>query len=576
MPRPALHRSLFVAALLIAPSCVTSSDPVRTSIVTSLAAPRGLLDRASQLELRVLEGELSCDEATGTLSDEDAARELLKRNLSSSGCAPDVRFCGDVSVPTSAAVRVFEAKAVDGGGRVLAVGCTSAAVDDPTISIAITMFRYLEPAVCGDDVIQPTEQCEPGGTALCDESCQSVEVLLSAGASGNGTSTGKAGDKTDPSFLWPIGTSDAGRFLAFYTDRATPGANVEVGLRVMSADLSPVKTPPALASGPIFLPNGGAFPPTPAPGRQSMPRAAALGGKYYVVFQDDDSPGDSGLDIHLRVIDRVFQSEQGHEPLYVNGGPSGEPNIQTAPAIAASSDRLLVVWEDEQRGAIVARTLTPPANALGSQNQISTGTGNRRPEVAATGKGWVTAWTSNTGAKVRAVNADGTPSGSEMTVNASGAGAEGATIASLPDGRFAVAWSQGGDIFIQRFDAKGVPLSGDQDRRLNDLVSEGAQTQPAIAPVPSGAGAYVVAWHDASTGHVRARFVGGSGGFLYNHVNGQTSEFQASRAEGRKRASPTVAVGGDVDGAAAVAIGWEDRSASGAGIVVRRFPLPTE
>jgi hypothetical protein len=67
--------------------------------------------------------------------------------------------------------------------------------------------------------------------------------------------------------------------------------------------------------------------------------------------------------------------------------------------------------------------------------------------------------------------------------------------------------------------------------------------------------------------------LGGSGGFLFNPVTGLASEFQASRDDGRVRATPAVAVGGR---APFVAIAWEDRTMPGAGIVVRRFPLPSE
>jgi hypothetical protein len=219
--------------------------------------------------------------------------------------------------------------------------------------------------------------------------------------------------------------------------------------------------------------------------------------------------------------------------------------------------------------------VTPSTSTLtlGNPNDLSTGTGNVGPQVASTGSGWVVVWTSRTGIKLRAINADGTPSGTELTVNESGAGAEGARVAALPDGRFAVVWSAGGDVFVQRYDAKGQPILGDQAQPVNDVVTAGEQTQPAIAATPAAGGSYVVAWLDAETGHVRARFLGGLSGFLFNNVDGQPTEFQASREGGRTRAHPAVAAGGS---GPFVAIGWEDRSASGAGIVVRRFPLPSD
>ena len=575
MPRSGL---VSLAALLLAlgplgapAGCGSVEQPVRTDIVASFSAPRGVLEKANQLELRVLDGQVTCDAATGTITD-GGAREIAKSNLGQIGCPENVKFCGTVSVEKSPNPRVFEAKA-SGSAGVLAVGCSTATLDQDAVPVSIKMFRFLAPPVCGDGTVQPTEQCEPGGTEVCDDACQSREVLLSIGATGNKTSTGKAGDKTDAFFLWPQATGNDGRFVALYTDRAISGGNVDVGLRVMSDDLSPATSPPALANGSIFLPNGSAFPPDAAPGRQSLPQAAFFGGKYWVVFQDDDSPGSSGLDIHARSVNDVFSSDQpARSPVFINGDAQGEEKIQTAPAISASSERLLVAWEDQGAGKIVGRTLTPPST-LGNQNDLSTGNGNARPQIASRGKDWVVVWKSGAGIKRRTVGADGTPSGSEEPVNTSGAGADGARIASLPDGRFAVVWSKNGDIFVQRFDERAIPIADDQAQPINDVVTEGEQTQPTIAATPAAGGSYVVAWHDASTGHIRARFLGGSSGFLFNNVNGQTTEFQASQVDGRDRAAPVAAVGGS---GPFVAIGWEDKSSDNAGIVVRRFPLPSE
>jgi hypothetical protein len=66
--------------------------------------------------------------------------------------------------------------------------------------------------------------------------------------------------------------------------------------------------------------------------------------------------------------------------------------------------------------------------------------------------------------------------------------------------------------------------------------------------------------------------VGGASGFLFNNVDGQPSEFQASLLDGRQRDNPAIAVGGSGQ---YIAVGWEDKSPSpGAGIVARRFPVP--
>lgn len=545
-------------------------------MVARLSAPRGLLEKAQRLELRVLDGQVGCDESTGlTTVTEGATRELARKDLGSTGCPTSAKFCGELSIEQSAAPRVFEATAMDGTAAVVAVGCATAILQQDAVAVTLKMYRFVAPSVCGDGALQSTEQCEPGGTAVCDDTCRSTEILLSVGSAENKTSTGKAGDKTDPFFLWPRGSGEGGRLFALFTDQISAGSgNSEIGLRVMSADLSPAASPPALVGASILLPNGTAFPPDPEPRRQSAPRAAFFGGKYYVVFEDDNSPGSSGLDIHLRSIDNVFQSgEPPAAPLFINGGAQGEPQRQQAPSIAASSDRLFIAWEDARTGKIVGRTLMPPAT-LGDQHEISTGNDASRPDVASVGRGWITVWTSTSGVRLRSISPDGSPAGPEQTVNMSGGGgADGSKVAALPDGRFAVAWTAGGDVFAQRFDSAGQPLGEDQAQPLNDVIREGDQTQPALASTPAAGGSYVVVWHDAKTGHIRGRFLGGSSGFLFNHVNGQASEFQASREDGHPRTRPAVAVGGE---GPFIAIGWEDRSASSAGIVVRRFPLPAD
>lgn len=559
--------------LAIGGGCGETSDPVSVSVAPSFTVPRALLDRATQVELRVFDGgSASCDEATGQLAlGAGDAAPVASGTLGDVGCAENVRFCGALAVPKSSAPRVFEAKAVGDSG-VVALGCSSALINQDAVPVAIKMVRFLAPAVCGDGELQPTEQCEPEGNDLCDDTCRSTEVRLSTGATANKTSNGKAGDKTDPFFVWPPGSGNDGRFVAFYSDRALPteGGTLEVALRVLSPALLPASTPPALANGSIFLPNGGVFPPDATPRQQSLPRAAVLGGKYYVVFRDDNAPS---LDIHLRVVSPLFEAESGTNAVGINGGATGEAGIQTAPAIAAGSDRLFVAWEDQASGAVVGRTLTPGTLRLGSQNQISTGNGNAAPSVAATSKGWVTAWSSDTGIKLRSVDTNGTPSGAEQTVNDAGGRATGGAVASLPDGRFAVVWSKDGDIFIQRYDARGIAIAGDQARALNDVVTTGEQSAPAITAMSAAGGSFAVAWHDASTGHVRARLVGGSTGYLFNNVNGQSTEFQASREDGHERSQPTIVAGGS---GPFLAIGWQDATADNAGIFVRRFPFPID
>src|SRR4029079_10286610 len=125
--------------------------------------------------------------------------------------------------------------------------------------------------------------------------------------------------------------------------------------------------------------------------------------------------------------------------------------------IAAGKTRLFVAWEDAGAGKIAGRTLTPPST-LGSQNDISTGNGNTQPSVAQTGDDFVTVWKSGTGIRFRKVNDTGVPQGADAAVSDGGGGFDRPRVASLSDGRFAVAWIADGRVFVQRFDAKGGKL----------------------------------------------------------------------------------------------------------------------
>ncbi len=571
--------------IVLAAACAASKDEApRVSIATDLVLPRGVLDKVTKLTLTVTEGNVTCDATIGQTAlpgGPDAAKEIAKRDLATTSCAPNVKFCGDVAIEKSDAVRVFSAVAKGSDDSTLAIGCTQATVNQDTLPLAIKMFRYLPPPVCGDGVIQPTEQCEPGNTAVCDASCLSKELLLSIASTQTGTKDGKPGDKTDPALLWPTGTAAGtqGRFFAFYTDRAvaTGTNNFEVALRAMTSDLSPIPASesPALAAGSLYLPNDPAvFPPVPSPRQQSFPSAAFLNGKYYVAFQDDTGTS-TGLDIHLRSMDGALVADQPQDsPLGINGpSGAGEAAIQGVPSIAAGpADHLFIAWEDAGQGKIAGRTLTPPST-LGNQNDLSTGTGNKGVSVAATPTGWVAVWQSGTGVKLKVVNQDGTPQGAEQTVNEGGTVNERPRVASLSDGRFAVTWNAGGDIFVQRYDTKGAKIAGDQAIAVNDVVKDGEQVTPSIAGMSAAGGSYAVVWLDAGSSHVRGRMLGGNAGFLFNNVTGQASEFQASGLDGRTRANPAVVSGGS---GPFIAIAWEDKSAMGFGIVARRFPLPSE
>jgi hypothetical protein len=170
--------------------------------------------------------------------------------------------------------------------------------------------------------------------------------------------------------------------------------------------------------------------------------------------------------------------------------------------------------------------------------------------------------------------------GDEVLVNAATDGLQDQPdIAMLDDGATIVVWHSAGDIFFQRFDPDGkADPREDQNAPLNTFgVKEGTEQQH---PAAAGAnGFFTIAWEtpdpvDPTAGNIAARFVGARAGFGYNSVSGQNDEFFATDL-GTKgdRHLPAVAMSA-LSGF--VAIGWEDRSMTHAGIWVRRFPPPAQ
>lgn len=556
-------------------SCASSKEPVTVGVVPTILDPSDLFSKVSKITLKVFDtaGGVDCVAQTGVVSGADMASSLATIDLNSTGCTAQYRYCGTLTIPESDADRVFQAVGIAGDGSTVATGCARAKVNQSALPLQITMERYVPPANCGNGTVEATEQCE-GMSFYCDNACHSTEVLLSTGSSGNNTSTGKAGDKFDPMFLWPAQSGTSGRFLTFFTDRAS-GTN-DIGMRVLSDAWTLPSTPPAAATGELLLPNGSGFPSSPAPGAQGSAHGAFLGGKYYVVFQDDDSP--MGIDIHLRSMDSSFVADQGVSMSVVINGTGGEPNIQSSPDIAAGpGNKLFIAWQDDNAmGVINGRTFTPPST-LGSQVKISTGTSNTKVALAATPTGWIAVWQSGDDVKMRLIGADGTPAGNEVVVNDNTAGVQDhPSVAALADGRFAVVFADhnanGSDIVIQRFNTAGAKVAGDQTARVNNVLVDGDQILPRVAGLGAATGSFAVTWLDSTSSHVRARFAGGATGYLPNNVDGQDQEFQASLTDGKTRTNPVVVGGG---AAGAVIIGWEDKSSARAGIVGRFFPAPS-
>jgi hypothetical protein len=566
--RASLPLVLTGLGLACSPSGGGAGNAVNVAVAPSVVFPEGVLDSATTLNLTVYdgtEGGVGCD-ANGALPTgvTSSTPKVASATLGTTNCTASAKFCGTLTLTRSSDVLVFAAQALDASGAVIANGCAPDTVNQAALTVSITMQRYLTPAVCGNGVIEPTEQCDPptpedaGTDPVCSATCQSLEEPLSIGA------TAPAGPAF---FLWPPQSGLSGEMYAFFTEGTS---NLDVGLRVMSDSLATVSVPIA-AEASLLAPDGTTFPPAPTAGNQSQPTAALVNGLYYYAFSDTSATGSPA--ISLRAFDNTL-SDVGSLVAVSSGSAP-----QSAPSMAASANGVLfVAWQDTSSGEILGRTYNPAADGgtgLGTQNTLSTGTGNENVQVAATPTGWIAVWDDSTEIKMRVISSTGTPSGGEIAVNGpSHTGTQDHPgVAVLGDGRAAVVWcdhgSTSGDIFVQRYDATLTAVAGDQATAVNDVVTAGEQASPAIAGSSAAGGSFVAAWLDLSTGDVRGAVLGGSSGYLFDPIDGNATEFKASATVDPTRENPVVAIGG---AGPWVAIGWDD----GTSIYARRFPTSTE
>jgi Ca2+-binding RTX toxin-like protein len=187
-------------------------------------------------------------------------------------------------------------------------------------------------------------------------------------------------------------------------------------------------------------------------------------------------------------------------------------SVSDNPAVAASGNNALIVYEDTRGGGNVdirAAFYNGGTNDFPTVGTLIADAGGTliRPDVAALTDGrYIVVWdnTTNNDIEGRFVDANGNPIGAAFTI-ANNAGAnDDARVAALPDGGFIVTWDtdggviapeDGGDfaVLARRFDGTGAP-AGDLF-----LVNTGdpntSQFYPAVAADP-GTGKAFIAWED--------------------------------------------------------------------------------
>jgi hypothetical protein len=570
-------RTFGLASAVALFACSTSPDGSPVAVGPTLVFPRGVLDTVTTLSITMHDGGggVTCNSATGVATGTTGKQPVASQNLGTTGCASGEKFCGQLKISKSSTPRVFSAVGKAADNSTVAVGCVQEIIDQDTKGVQIKMLRYAPPATCGGQQSPyPAVQCDPPGSAqdpLCDAECLTKEVWLSPG---DMAFTSPTKQKIKPSLVWPAQSGDAGRMITFFGDTSPPQGRRQVSMRVLADDMSPFGGQGTVVRDFSFFlptnPNSG-IPQGGEAGSQLNPSGAAIGARYFVAYQDDAS---GAVAINLRSFNQVFQAEQAQNaPINVS---TTSPQAQTLPSMAVGpGSALFVAWQGAD-GTIRGRTVNPSGFAKGTEQTLSSGGSNRNVVVAGTPSGWVAAWESGTDVKLRAIGPDGAPQGAEIKVNQGSGNQVHPGVAALPDGRVAVAWINGSapgapGIYVQRFSSSLAPVANDQADGINDLTKG---DECADATIAAGSNFFVAAWVDKKTGHVQGRLLDGTTGFLFNGVNAQQSEFQASREEGRTRLAPAAAVGGS---APFVAIAWQDDTGapgSYQGIFGRRFPAP--
>ncbi len=541
---------LFVGGVAITPFACGSSPVSAIGLVMN--APQGVLDDASSLSLSVFAAEGHTCNEDGSFS--PAADDAEDFSLTKGGCSGGATWCGEITLEQDDVERMFYVEASSSAG-LLARGCATAVIDRDPVDVSITVVRFVEESCCGDGDIQPGELCDDGGDAQCggtteSATCSSDCLTKSIAIDDNAEDVGQGA--LAMTFAQGDGQLSGG-LRAAYNFSATLK---EIGMRHLQEDLSPI-TDPAVLGDPtrVYLRCSGSI---QLPLRdQTNPSIAAIGeGAALTYLSNEKAPG--------RVDAAVLNvNADGCSDMQSALIASDEATSVQDVAIGAGAGQALVVWQ--QSGSILARTFD--GTDLGPELVI-TGDG-ANPSVAGNSDGWVVAFsgagTGDADGVFQVAVSAGMDVADPVLVNAKTAGVQDQpSVAVLTGGAFAVVFRSGDDIYLQRYDGAGAPLADDQDEPIH-ADAGGAQGAPVVVAGPSG-NLFVAAWE--SGGEVRARFADKDGGYLFNSLTGQNTDFAVTPAGGAPK-GPAVAISGG-----RVVFGWTNATASPPGIYIRPFPLP--
>lgn len=540
-----VHGSVLALVIVGAGAASCERAPV-SGVGLSMSTPQGALDDATALELLVFPAaDATCVDGLASPIPGDARSFTLSKG----DCAGGATWCGEITLERDESEQMFYVEASSSAG-LLARGCATAVIDKDPIDVAIKVVRVVEESCCGDGELQPGELCDNGGSESCGGSTESFDCATDCTSKlltiddGNGvgglTMTFAGGDDELAGGLRAAWNHEAGV--------------IDVGLRFLRSDLSPISMPAVLAEPfRVYLRCSGMV--QPASRDQTTPTITPLVNGAALAFLSNENS--------LGRVDAVvlFTNSDGCSDMQSAVSASDELTSATDVAIAAGpSGQALVVWE--QGGSLRARTFD--GETLGAPFLVTADGSD--VSVAGGPDGWALVF-----AGAGAGDADGvflvrvSPSGDPsdpVLVNDKTSGVQDQPAVGVQsDGAVAVAFRSGDDVYLQRYRASLEAVVDDQESPLH-VDASGAQRAPVVSAGPSG-NYFVVAWESDAT--IRARYAAKDGSFLFNPISGQNDDFLVTR-DASTPLGPAIAIGDSV------VFGWTDVGAGG--VVVRKFPLP--
>lgn len=489
--------SLSLALLLGISGCATNAAPE-----IELLDPLGLMDVVGDLRILVFpaEGRGCASDGTPTPALSTEAGAVFE------DATADLRFAPDEGVTLQldegayiVHVRGRGTDPVSGReDQIVATGCVADVMitSGETRELTIELLDVVGEGECGDGVLSPDEQCEPGmGPLPCSASCQTES---------GGVHSFTEGGQSNPSVAFA-----GGDFFAIGFDSAESPDSVRLAYR--SVDLTRIEAPASLQVDEI-VDRGETI-----SGAQLGVAVAMSSSRVGVAFGDFSTARTEGGDIRVRFFDENRSPIAGH----VLAVPS--ENAQVDPEIAMRSNgETMVVFNDGDAASAV------PFAAGSTEAGERVAIPGTDPVVAASGSGF---WVSYVeGGTVRLATL-GASLGSPFEV---GAGASPA-IAALSDGRVGVAWISGGQAQVQIFDASGSPVGETEALGNADAVSISAAQERFFIAFAGG-------------GSVQAALMNGSGQRARNRQKPPTTD----RFEVGSGQNPSVSASGD-----SVVVAWE-------------------